>query len=58
MTEQLLASKAAKRLQQFVPMERFGEARELAPALLFLASSASSYVTGTVLPVDGGWSTW
>ena len=58
MTEQLLASKAAQRLQQFVPMDRFGAPRELAPALLFFASPASSYVTGTVLPVDGGWSAW
>jgi len=58
MTEQLLASKAAQRLQQFVPMERFGAPRELAPALLFFASPESSYVTGTVLPVDGGWSAW
>ena len=58
MTEQLLASKAAQRLQQFVPMDRFGALEELAPALLFLASSASSYVTGAVLPIDGGWSAW
>jgi NAD(P)-dependent dehydrogenase (short-subunit alcohol dehydrogenase family) len=58
MTEQVLASKAAQRLQQFIPMGRFGAPRELAPALLFLASPASSYVTGSVLPVDGGWSTW
>ncbi|MCK5365735.1 MAG: SDR family oxidoreductase [Gammaproteobacteria bacterium] len=58
MTEQVLASKAAQRLRELVPMARFGTARELAPALLFLASPASSYVTGTVLPVDGGWSTW
>ena len=58
MTEQLLASKAAQRLQQFVPMGRFGAPRELATALLFLASPASSYVTGTVLPIDGGWTTW
>jgi NAD(P)-dependent dehydrogenase (short-subunit alcohol dehydrogenase family) len=57
-TEQLLASKAARRLQQFVPMDRFGLPAELAPALLFLASPASSYVTGIVLPVDGGWSAW
>ncbi len=58
MTEQLLASNAARRLQQFVPMDRFGSPAELAPALLFLASPASSYVTGVVLPIDGGWSAW
>ncbi len=58
MTDELLASRAADRLRHFVPMDRFGEPRELATALLFLASPASSYVTGIVLPVDGGWSAW
>jgi NAD(P)-dependent dehydrogenase (short-subunit alcohol dehydrogenase family) len=38
------------------PMGRFGDHAELRGALLFLASDASSFVTGTVLPVDGGFS--
>jgi NAD(P)-dependent dehydrogenase (short-subunit alcohol dehydrogenase family) len=37
-----------------VPMGRFGEAREMADAALYLASDESSYVTGTEFLVDGG----
>lgn len=58
MTDELLKSKAAERLRGFVPLGRFGDPSEIAPALLFLASTASSYVTGVVLPVDGGWTAW
>jgi NAD(P)-dependent dehydrogenase (short-subunit alcohol dehydrogenase family) len=36
------------------PMRRFGEAKELAGAAIFLASEASSFVTGEILTVDGG----
>ncbi|MDH4144053.1 MAG: SDR family oxidoreductase [Acidimicrobiia bacterium] len=37
------------------PMGRFGEADEIASAALYLASDESSFTTGTVLVVDGGW---
>ena len=38
-----------------IPAGRWGEASDLGGAVVFLASSASDYVDGAVLPVDGGW---
>jgi NAD(P)-dependent dehydrogenase (short-subunit alcohol dehydrogenase family) len=37
-----------------IPAGRPGDAAELAAVIVFLASDASSYVTGVTLPVDGG----
>jgi len=38
------------------PAARWGEADEVAGAAVFLASGAADFITGTTLPVDGGYS--
>lgn len=38
-----------------IPAGRWGEASDLQGAFVFLASDAAAYVTGAVIPVDGGW---
>ncbi len=53
MPEEAVDAFAAQIVSQ-VPLKRFGQPEEVAQAVLFLASSASSYVTGVELNVDGG----
>ncbi len=43
------------RLQRRIPMGRLAEPKEIAEAIYFLSSATASYITGAILPVDGGW---
>jgi len=63
-TTPLVAENLAKgllvedRVLERTPLNRLGDAREVATAVRFLLSTDASYITGQVLRVDGGWSIW
>jgi NAD(P)-dependent dehydrogenase (short-subunit alcohol dehydrogenase family) len=44
-----------KRVVQSVPLQRMGTKTDIANACMFLASDLASYISGAVIPVDGGW---
>ena len=47
-----------KKLSDKVPMARVGNAEEIVGAVVFLASEAASFITGTEIVIDGGWTAW
>ncbi|WP_413489434.1 SDR family oxidoreductase [Shewanella baltica] len=52
----LAPSAVQQKVAQSVPLKRNGAGQDIANAALFLGSELASYITGVVLPVDGGWS--
>jgi len=56
MTERLREdAEMVKTIESLTPMRRFAEAEELAGGIVYLATRASSMVTGHILAIDGGW---
>lgn len=53
--EGISAAEAAAKWEAEIPMKRLGEPREFAALAAFLVSERASYITGTSIPVDGGW---
>jgi NAD(P)-dependent dehydrogenase (short-subunit alcohol dehydrogenase family) len=47
-----------ERMERLTPLGRLGLPEDLRGAVIYLASPASSYVTGTVLSIDGGYASW
>jgi len=58
-TEFLLRdAEVSQRMLEKIPLRRFAQPEDIARVALFLASEESSYMTGSVVVVDGGWSIW
>ncbi len=47
--------KISKLIMSKTPLKRWGQVEELVGLVVYLASDASSYMTGSILPLDGGW---
>jgi len=51
-------SQNRERMERATPLGRLGRPEDVRGAVIYLASPASAYVTGTVLAIDGGYVAW
>lgn len=58
LNEKVLVGERLERILSNTPMKRLGRAEELAGTAVYLSSAASDFVTGAVIPVDGGFLAW
>ena len=58
LTREFVPEETIRNLEMRTPLGRFGEGEDLKGAVVYLASSASDFVTGHNLVVDGGWLAW
>jgi len=47
-----------KKLKKKIPLNRFGKPEDITTSIIFLASKKSSFITGSNIVVDGGWTAW
>ena len=53
-TKKLTSEEIRERLREHIPIGRIGEAEDVAATVMFLASEAAGFVTGAIVPIDGG----
>lgn len=51
----ILTEEEMKEKQQYFPLRRFGEPKDIALAIIYLLSDASTWITGVNMPIDGGY---
>mgnify|MGYP001818417220 CR=1 FL=1 len=52
--DKIIAETMGEEIRRHVPLKRWGEPADMAGTAIFLASKAAAYVSGAVIPVDGG----
>jgi len=55
MIQQYNSKKELEKIKQIIPLNRFAEPDEIAELVIFLSSEKNSYITGQIIPIDGGY---